>query len=351
MLATTPAALPLGIGFTPFEDSLDTIERVAAHAETRGLAFVSVAEAMSLAAPIVLARLAVRTRRIGLMTGVLSVWGRTPATLALTAAELQRHSAGRFVLGLGAGTEPMTEGFHGQPWRAPVDRMRKTLVAVRALLDGDRLPAPLGGARPLRLACPPDRPVPIALAAITPPSIRLAGALADQWLPFLLPPAALDHGRELLAAGAAEQTRSAAPTVMASVPVALAADERRAAELAARWLLTYATRMGPVYPRILREHGYHRELDALLEANTDPRHPVLPSRAHRLADDVLVFGTYADAPRLCARWQAHVDGLTLVAPFGVSAEDIVTMIDAAVDLRPGASARRGGERRYLGSCV
>jgi alkanesulfonate monooxygenase SsuD/methylene tetrahydromethanopterin reductase-like flavin-dependent oxidoreductase (luciferase family) len=98
--------IPIGIGFTPFEDRLDVIERVAQHAEKRGLAFVSVAEAMSLAAPLVLARLAAVTSHIGLTTGVLSVWGRTPATLAMTAAELQRQSHGRFVLGLGAGTAP-----------------------------------------------------------------------------------------------------------------------------------------------------------------------------------------------------------------------------------------------------
>jgi 5,10-methylenetetrahydromethanopterin reductase len=102
MSSTTAAAVPVGVGFTPFEDRLDVIEAVTAHAELRNLAFVSVAEAMSLAAPIVLARLAARTQRIGLTTGVLSVWSRTPATLALTAAELQRQSGGRFVLGLGA---------------------------------------------------------------------------------------------------------------------------------------------------------------------------------------------------------------------------------------------------------
>ena len=56
---------PLGIGFTPFEDRLDVIERVAVHAEPRGMAFVSVAEAMSLAAPIVLARLACRPTASG----------------------------------------------------------------------------------------------------------------------------------------------------------------------------------------------------------------------------------------------------------------------------------------------
>jgi hypothetical protein len=89
---------------------------------------------------------------------------------------------------------------------------------------------------------------------------------------------------------------------------------------------------------VLRAHGYRRELDALLEANTDPRHPVLPSQATRLADDVLVFGTYQDAPELCRRWQAHADSLALVAPFGVTADDLVATIDAVTS----ESATAGG---------
>jgi hypothetical protein len=52
-----PAPVPLEIGLTPFEDRLDVIERVTAHARPRDLAVVSLAEAMSLAVPVALARL------------------------------------------------------------------------------------------------------------------------------------------------------------------------------------------------------------------------------------------------------------------------------------------------------
>jgi len=321
-------AASIGIAFTPFEDRVEVIEQSAVRAEQRGFASVGVAEAMSLAAPIVLARLAERTERIGLVSGVLSVWGRTPGTLALTAAELQRACGGRFVLGLGGSTAPITEGFHGQCWQAPLGRLRETLVAVRALLDGGRLPGVPEGVRALRLGCPPSTRVPIALAAVTAPSIRLAGVLADQWLPFLLPAAALDAGRELLAGAAEDTGRADAATVTASVPVALAADRDTAARIAARWLLTYATRMGPVYPRMLRGHGYGPELDALLEANSDPREARLPGAAERLARDVLLYGTYDQAPQLAQAWLEHADALTVVAAFGGPATQIADTIEA-----------------------
>lgn len=316
----------VGIGFTPFEDRFEVIAQATTLAEALGLTSVGVAEAMTLAAPVVLGRLAERTERIGLSSGVLSVWGRSPATLALVAAELQRASNDRFMLGLGAGTAPITEGFHGHAWQAPLRKLRETLVAVRALLDGERLPGLPDGIRPLRLGGPTTQRVPIGLAAITAPSIRLAGTLADQWLSFLVPAGALEAGREIMAGAASEAGRTKTATVTASVPLAISAHRDSAARIAARWLVTYATRMGPLYPQVLRTHGYHRELDALLAANTDPRDAWLPVAAERLAQDVLLFGTYDEVPELCRVWLEHADALTLVAPFGIHAEQIMESV-------------------------
>jgi hypothetical protein len=204
------------------------------------------------------------------------------------------------------------------------------------LLRGERLPDPSGAARALGLAALPDARVPLAVAAITDPSIRLAGEVADQWLPFLLPRAALDRGRELLRKTADERDRSSVPTVTAAVPVAIAEDEATASTIAARWLVTYCTRMGPVYPRVLRAHGYASEIDALLEASSDPRHPVLPAAAERLARDVLVFGTHDDAHEILAGWQQHTDQLALVVPFATPLEHLLAIVDSAVTRRRGS---------------
>ena len=342
MAITAPAPVPVGVGFTPFEDRLDVMSRIAVHAEARGMAFVSVAEAMSLAAPIVLARLADRTDRIEAddrgPVGLESHPGDVGPDGRRTATPLRR-GASPSAWALARRRSPRASmGNRGRP---PSTGSSRPASAVRALLQGERLPATPAGARPLPLGRPPVPAVPIAMAAITAPGIRLAGVLADQWLPFLLPPAGLDDGRELIAAVATERPSADAPTVTAAVPVALAGDEETAARIAARWLITYATKMGPVYPRVLRAHGYRRELDALLEANSDARQPVLPSSATRLAHDLLVFGTYDDAPALCRRWHAHADTLALVAPFGVTADDLAATIDA-VARGPGAHSDDGG---------
>ena len=118
-----------------------------------GYARFGAAEGWTHDAVVLLARIAGVTSRIGLATAVLPVWSRTPAAIAMAAASLQRASDGRFALGLGASSPPLVEGLHGLTWQQPVSRMRTTLVAVRALLDGARLPLDREHGRPLGLGC------------------------------------------------------------------------------------------------------------------------------------------------------------------------------------------------------
>ena len=101
----------LGVGFTPFETRIDVIARVTRHAEEIGLDRVDVAEGWTHDSTIVLAELAAQTSRIGLGTGIVAVWSRTPATIALGATGLQRLSEGRFSLGIGADSPSLAETF------------------------------------------------------------------------------------------------------------------------------------------------------------------------------------------------------------------------------------------------
>src|SRR5512132_1420876 len=237
----------VGIAFTPFETRTDVIVRLATRADELGLDRVEVAEGWTHDSMILLAELALRTSRIDLGTSVISAWGRTPATIALGAAGLQRCSGGRFSLGIGAGSPPLTEGFHGIEWDRPVGRLRQTLTAVRALLTGERLPNPAPGAWPLRLGVLPDAPVPLVLAALSSASIRRAGELADGWSPFLWARSRLQDGRALLQEGESRAETPAPTRVSVGVPAALGPDQASARQLAAWWLSTYATRMGPLY--------------------------------------------------------------------------------------------------------
>jgi len=321
----------VGAGVTPFQADGDATVRLAESAERLGYARFGTAEGWTHDAVVLLAQIAGVTSRIGLVATVLPVWSRTPAAIAMAAASLQRVSEGRFALGLGASTPPLVEGLHGLAWREPVDRMRTTLVAVRALLEGARLPVDREDVRALRLGAPPDRPVPILLAALAPSSVRLAGELADRWLPFLWARSRLAEGRALLAEGEARAEAPSATSITASVPLAIGPDEEAARQIAAGWLLAYLTKMGPLYPRMLRERfGYGQAVDALLAANRNGGPPQLPAAAERLAQDVTVMAAYEEAPGAVRLWrEAGADAIDLVLPLGLPERQLHEMLEAA----------------------
>jgi alkanesulfonate monooxygenase SsuD/methylene tetrahydromethanopterin reductase-like flavin-dependent oxidoreductase (luciferase family) len=339
--------MSIGIAFTPFETRADLVVRLGSLAEQRGLDGVGVAEGWTHDSTVLLTELAMRTLRVELGTFVLPVWGRTPGTIALAAAGLQRSSGGRFTLGLGASSPPLTEGFHGVPFERPVSRLRETVTAVRALLSGERLPNPAGGARPLRLGAVPEQPVPIALAGLSPGSIRLAGELADAWAPFLWARSRLSEGLELVREGEARAERPLPTRAAIGVPVALGPDEESARRMAAWWLTTYATRMGPLYPRMLAERfGMSAGVGAVVEAAGAGREPDLPVAAEELAREVTLMGTYDETRDAIASWRAAgADSVHLVLPPGrpeAELTELVEVVAAAaraeqVALRPAAA--------------
>ena len=116
-----------------------------------------------------------------------------------------------------------------------------------------------------------------------------------------------------------------------SVPLAIAEDEEAARAIAAGWLLAYLTRMGPLYPRMLRDRfGYADEVDALLEANANGGAPRLPAKAERLARDVTVIGTYDEAPQAVRLWlDQGADAIDLIMPLGLPEEQLREMLEAA----------------------
>jgi alkanesulfonate monooxygenase SsuD/methylene tetrahydromethanopterin reductase-like flavin-dependent oxidoreductase (luciferase family) len=310
------------------ETRREVVLHVARRAEELGYAAFSVAEGWGHDAGALLAEVAVRTRRIRLSAGVLNVWGRSPATIAMLAASLAEISDGRFELGLGAGSPQLAEGLHDVEFRAPVDRLEAVTRQVRRLLDGERLaPTVAGGSRPLRLAVRPANRVPIQLAALGPRATRLCGELADAWVPFLLPLSRLGDGIGLLAEGAASSGRRL-PQVDPALPVAVAADEKSALELARWWVTFYLSSMGTLYSRTLRTQGFGEAVDAVLDPAADGR-PGPTEAAQRLVDELVVWGTPEAGRQALDRWYAAgAERPAIVLPPGRDLDELDYVLEA-----------------------
>ena len=328
-----------GVGFTPMETRRDVMVRAARLADELGYELIALPEGWGLDSTPVLAEIALSTQRIRLASAVLSVWGRTPATLAMTAATLHDISGGRYVLTLGASTRALAEGFHDTPFTRPADRLAHTVTAVRALLAGE--PARLRstpGARPLRLGLPPAPAVPIWVAALSPRTLQVAADLADGWFPALV-----THGRlpDLVARLRADGAGRARPLTVAAGPLAVADDDPRAARaIAAACIAFYVTAMGDVYARSLTSQGYGAEVEAIGSANPrpSPRSSVVPGEAEAVLGELTATGTPDAVRAQLDRWDDVADVVMIGLPPGVPWPVIETTLRAAAP-GPAATAR------------
>src|SRR5712691_6284068 len=296
----------IGLSVMLLETRREAIIGLATEGDRLGYDGFFMPEAWAYDMTVLLAEAAVRTERITLGTGILGIWNRSAATVAMAAATLHTISRGRFVLGLGTSTPQLAEGLHDTPFEAPVARMRRTVTQVRALLRGERIPlAVTTKARALKLNVPAAPELPIYLAALGDASTRLAGELGDAWVPFLYPWSQFATGVERLREGAARGGHpDRVPIICPSVPVVVAEDAAKAREGAAWFVSFYLTTMGTIYRDSLTRQGYGKEVQAVLGANAPKFAGVVPPDAEELLEQLIVYGTPAEARRRLGRWHA-----------------------------------------------
>lgn len=136
-----------------------------------------------------LATIAGATARIGLFPDVANLPLRPPAVLAKAAASLDVLSGGRVELGLGAGAFWDAIEAYGGPRRSPADALAalaEAIQVIREIWSGERNLRFEGDH--YRLAGAQSGPVPVHrigiwLGAYRPRALRLAGRVADGWVP------------------------------------------------------------------------------------------------------------------------------------------------------------------------
>ena len=328
-----------GVALTPMETRRDVIVRTAVLADELGYEIFTLPEGWGLDPAPVLTEIALRTARIHLASGIMSVWGRTPATVAMTAATLHQVSGGRYVLGLGASTKALAEGFHDTAFEHPAAKLRDVVTKVRALLAGQ--PAQLSRAqagRPLRLGQPPAPEVPIWVAALGRHTTRVAAELGDGWIPALvardrLPGWAAQLGQ--LREAAAPQAR---PLTVAAGPFAVVDENPEEARgIAAGCIAWYLSAMGEVYAGSVSGQGYGPQVQAIIAANPrpSPRRGTVPPGAQVVLDQLAACGTRDQVREQLRAWDRAADIATILLPPGLPWPSIEATLQAAA---PGARA-------------
>ncbi|MXM65117.1 LLM class flavin-dependent oxidoreductase [Streptomyces sp. HUCO-GS316] len=150
------------------------------------------------------------TERVRVGVGLLPVPLRNVALTAMEAASLYRMFPGRAVLGVGHGVQDWM-GQVGARAESPVTLLREHLLALRALLRGERVTTSGRYVKldDVALDWPPQGPVEVLAGATGPRSLQLAGEAADGTvLTASTSPEGVRRARQLIDEGRASGGRS-----------------------------------------------------------------------------------------------------------------------------------------------
>lgn len=182
-------------GFFLVPNAADPLLDIAREIEARGLDWIGIQDhpyqRRFVDTWTLLGAVAAVTTRVGFFPDVANLPLRPPAMMAKAAASLDVLSGGRFELGLGAGNFWDAIEAYGGPRRAPRDSLaalEEAIKVIRLIWSGERNLRfsgehyRLAGAHSGPL---PVHPIGIWLGVYGPRALRLAGRLADGWVPSL----------------------------------------------------------------------------------------------------------------------------------------------------------------------
>ena len=279
------------MGLRAAGQSWKDVRETAVLAEELGYSCISMGEAWGEDAFTSLAQLAALTSRIRIGTSIVPVFARSPANLAMTALNLDVMSEGRFFLGLGASGKLVIEDFHGEKFRKPLTRMREYIDIIRKAMRGERLDhdGEFFHTQRFRMRFPAYRPdLPIYIASLSPPSLRMTGELADGWLPIYLAPSRMDAAVAELKAGAEDAGRSLDDIAISpQVSIYVTDDIDAAVERERPHIAFYLGGMGVFYHQYFTRIGFGEDADRVREAYLARER----DRAAELVTDEMVHAT------------------------------------------------------------
>jgi F420-dependent oxidoreductase-like protein len=215
----------------PYAGGFKEAAQKVADLERAGLDIVWAGEAYSFDSISQLGYLAAKTETVQIGAGIVNVYSRTAALIAMTFAGLDYVSEGRAICGLGASGPQVVEGFHGVPYEKPLTRIKEYIDVCRMVwkreplaYEGQTVTVPLpegqgtGLGKPLKLINHPVRSnIPIWWASLTSKAVEATAEVADGWLPIMFIPEKAAHvWGDQLKAGLAKRSPDLGPLEIAA---------------------------------------------------------------------------------------------------------------------------------------
>ena len=296
---------------------------IASAADRAGIDTVWVGEMASFDAFALATAIGLRTERVRLKVGPLAVGVRSPVAIALGVSSVATLTGRAVDVALGASSPAIVSGWHDRPWSGLAGQMQESVLALRALLDGERIDRGFKLRRPQTEAS-------ITVAAFGPRMTRVGARFADEVVLNLVAPEHLAIVRAGIDAEAASAGRPA-PGLAVWVPGALDPGEQARAQLAGQ-LAVYLG--APGYGELFAGLGFGDLVDRARAGSA--RAELAGAVPSSLLEQI---GALGDSGQIAARVAAyHAAGADHVAIVPSTAEDPagVRLLDAMMQLDPAA---------------
>ena len=247
------------------------------------------------------------TERARLGTGIVGVFQRGPALLAMESAAVADASDGRFVLRIGASSDVIVERWNGIPCERPLTKVAETIDFLRAVFAGER------GEGGFKLESAPSQPIPIMVAALRGKMLALAAEKADGAVTNFLPLSAMPQVSKPLS-GASEGFE------LVCRFFCFPGSREEFEPAARRMFAAYAT--VPVYEKFFRWLGHGDAIDEMVVAWAErDRERATAAAPWELIEETFILG---EPGEMKAQLQRFVDaGVTLPILTAVTETDQV----------------------------
>ena len=315
---------------------LQSVPEFAQHAEAIGYDCIWTSETQH--DPFLpLAVAATSTSKIKLGTSIAVAFPRSPMITAYTAWDLQRASAGRFILGLGSQVRAHNQRRFSVKFESPGPKLREVVLGLRAIWDCWQNGTPLrfkGQFYNFDLMTPFFNPGPIAhpkipvfVAGVNRYMCRMAGEVCDglHVHPFHTAKYLREYVHPAVNEGLKPSGRSRADFQYATSVFVIVGDTDRAraenAEAVRQQIAFYASTR--TYAPVLEAHGWESispELHA--KSLADDWKGMAGLITDEMMDEVAVSGTYETiGGKLRERYEGLLDRISLYQPYEVNVED------------------------------
>ena len=253
---------------------------------------------------VMLGAIGAMTRRIKLGTSIVSMFSRSPATLAMAASTLDNISLNRTIIGIGASTPILAEDWHGIKFIHPLDRMREYVTCFKVISSGETINfnGNFFKLKNIKIMHPSQRKeIPVFLGAVNSGMIKLATEIADGIILYLNP---LDELKRTIERIKSLTSRKSKSFEICSVFITAISNKYPdlARERAAKTLAFYVA-VGKYYTEFLSSHGFKNQVEQITtEYQNHGIENISKFVTDPMLDSLTIYGTTEDCIKSLKRF-------------------------------------------------